>query len=346
PWIGAMAALYAASSFVSQWVFGRLSDVLGRRALLLFGSLSTAVATGLFVLKVPPGAYLAFRALQGVGAGAFIPAANALVGDLVPDQRRGSAFGLLSSASMGGFALGPFIGGIMGNFFGLRAPFGLGAILAFLATVAVFQGMPPIGRQHRTRPETNRKIGHLGRPLWTLYLINFGWTGLVGMYDTVWSLYMKSLGASNLVIGLSFTLFAIPLLLSNFLGGALANRPGWRRKLIIGGSVLNAITVILYIMSQNAWLSIGISVLEAIAMSFIGPALQASLLSQTPDAWRGTIQGRFQAVGTLGALVMATSSGILMTHNIKTPFWAGATLLVVTTAIFAWARGSRFDKSI
>ena len=339
-----MAALYAASSFVSQWIFGRQSDVLGRRALLLFGSFATAVATGLFVLKVPAGAYLAFRALQGIGAGAFIPAANALVGDLVPDQRRGSAFGLLSSASMGGFALGPFIGGVMGNFFGLRAPFGLGAILAFLATVAVFQGMPPMQRQHRARPESKPRTAPLQEKLWPLYLINFGWTGLVGMYDTVWSLYMKSLGASNLVIGLSFTLFAIPLLLSNFLGGALANRPGWRRKLIVGGSFLNAMTVILYIVSQNAWLSIGISVLEAIAMSLIGPALQALLLSRTPDAWRGTIQGRFQAVGTLGALVMATFSGILMTHNIKTPFWAGAALLVATAVIFGWVRGGRVSN--
>ncbi len=340
-----MAALYAASSFVSQWVFGRQSDVLGRRTLLLFGSLATAVATGLFVLKVPAVAYLAFRALQGIGAGAFIPAANALIGDLVPDERRGSAFGLLSSASMGGFALGPFIGGFMGNFFGLRAPFGLGAILALLATGAVFQGMPPMRQRRRARTETNRSTGPLGRKLWTLYLINFGWTGLVGMYDTVWSLYMKSLGASNLVIGLSFTLFAIPLLLSNFLGGALANRPGWRRKLIIWGSFLNAITVILYIVSQNAWLSIGISVLEAVAMSFIGPALQALLLSQTPEARRGTVQGQFQAVGTLGALVMATSSGILMTYNIKTPFWAGATLLVATAAVFAWGQRAHFGNS-
>lgn len=344
PWIGAMAALYALASFVGQWVFGRQSDVIGRRPLLLLGSATTAIATGLFILKVSPIAYLGFRILQGLGAGAFIPAANAMVGDLVDDARRGSAFGLLSSASMAGFALGPFVGGVMSNIWGLRSPFMLGSALAFLSVLAIQRGMP----RSVSTPNRDRAAAppwHAGGSgLWRIYMMNFGWTGLVGMYDTVWSLYMKSLGASNIIIGLSFTFFAIPLLLSNFMGGALANLPSRRRVLIIYGSGLNAITVVLYIVSHNVWLSIAISVVEAIAMSLIGPALQSMLLSQVPIAWRGTIQGRFQAAGTLGALVMALCSGILMTHDIKTPFWVGAGLLVATTAVFAYGRGRTQDS--
>ena len=69
-------------------------------------------------------------------------------------------------------------------------------------------------------------------------------------------------------------------------------------------------------------------------MSLIGPALQAQLMNDIPRNMRGTVQGRFQAVGTLGSLVMAIASGLLMIHSIRDPFWAGAGLLVVTTAVF------------
>ncbi len=336
PWIGAMAALYALASFAGQWVLGKRSDVIGRRLLLIIGAGITAVATALFVLRVPAPLYLGFRVLQGLGAAAFLPAANALVGDLVPDAQRGSAYGYLSSASMAGFALGPLVGGVLSSVWGLSAPFVFGSVLAGIAMFGVMRGLPQgegglgydIDREVPKSPS-------LSRALWPLFIVNFGWTGLIGMYDTVWSLYMKFLGASNVVIGLSFTFFAVPLLLTNFLGGRLANARSRRKALILGGSLLNVATVFLYIASRSVWLSIVVSMVEAISMSFIGPALQAQLMHAIPRHLRGTIQGRFQAMGTLGALVMSITSGILMIHSIRTPFWAGAGLMAGTTLAFA-----------
>lgn len=335
PWIGAMAALYALASFVGQWVLGNRSDVLGRRLLLMLGAGITAIATALFVLRVPAPFYLGFRILQGIGAAAFLPAANALVGDLVSDARRGSAYGFLSSASMAGFALGPLVGGILSSWWGLSAPFVLGAVFAGLAMFGIMRGLPSGRTEEVHSTEREAPIsGSLYRVLWPLFVVNFGWTGLIGMYDTVWSLYMRFLGASNLVVGLSFTCFAIPLLLSNFVGGRLANARARRNALIFGGSLLNAGTVFLYIASRSVWLSIVVSIVEAISMSLIGPALQAQLMNAIPQQMRGTVQGRFQAVGTLGSLVMAIASGLLMIHSIRDPFWAGAGLLVLTTVVF------------
>lgn len=337
PWIGAMAALYALASFVGQWVLGKRSDRLGRRHLLVLGAGITSAATALFVLAVPAPFYLGFRVLQGIGAAAFLPAANALVGDLVPDPQRGSAYGFLSSASMAGFALGPLMGGALSSIWGLSAPFVFGAVLSGLAMLALIRGVADSPSQvgHRIAPSPLEAGGSSSGTAWPLYIVNFGWTGLIGMYDTVWSLYMKFLGASNLVIGLSFTFFAVPLLVSNFLGGRLANARSRRNALILGGSLLNAGTVFLYIASKNLWLSIVVSMVEAFSMSLIGPALQAQLMDSIPRELRGAVQGRFQAVGTLGSLVMAIASGVLMIRSIRDPFWAGAGLLVLTTLVFA-----------
>lgn len=339
PWIGAMAALYALASFLGQWVLGQRSDRLGRRRLLVLGAGITAVATALFVLDVPAPFYLGFRVFQGIGAAAFLPAANALVGDLVPDSQRGSAYGFLSSASMAGFALGPLLGGVLSSVWGLSAPFVFGAVLSGLAMLGLLRGLgqSPIEVVHPIDRGASLPARPIRATLWPLYIVNFGWTGLIGMYDTVWSLYMRFLGASNLVIGLSFTFFAVPLLASNFLGGKLANARSRRNALILGGSLLNAGTVFLYVASKSVWLSIVVSMVEAFSMSLIGPALQAQLMDDLPPNLRGTVQGRFQAVGTLGSLVMAVASGVLMIHSIRDPFWAGAGLLVLTTLVFAFA---------
>lgn len=106
---------------------GRLSDIVGRRRLLLAGiglftaaSAASAAASDLWML-------VAARAVQGLGAAAMMALATAFVGDAVPKERIGRAMGLMGTTSAIGTALGPTLGGL------LIAAFGWPAI--FLVTV-------------------------------------------------------------------------------------------------------------------------------------------------------------------------------------------------------------------
>lgn len=122
---------------------GRLGDIIGRRRLLLMGiglfaaaSVACTVAPGLWAL-------IAARAVQGLGAAAVMALTVAMVGDLVPKDRIGSAIGLLGTVSAVGTALGPSLGGALIAAFGWPAVF---VALAVMGTIALLIGralLPP-----------------------------------------------------------------------------------------------------------------------------------------------------------------------------------------------------------
>ena len=328
--MGAMAAAYAAVSFLGQMGAGPLADRWGRKVFMVAGGVLEALGTGGFLIHAAPWWYIACRILQGLGSAAVVPAANALVADFVPEERRGRAYGLMGAAGSGGFAVGPMLGGLAGAAWGLSAPFAIGVVLNVLAAlvslVLLPAGRAPVHRQ----PLASHTVRPLLGTLWPYFGVMFAWMGLTGMYDTTWSLYMQYLGATKWVIGLSFTLFSGPLLLLQVFGGNVADRAG-RRGLMVAGMALQTITMAIYVVSHSAWLSIWVSVVEAAAMSLVGPALSASVMARAPEELHGAVQGWYQASGTLGAAILALASGPLLVGHPNHPFILGTAVLLVAT---------------
>jgi MFS family permease len=130
-------------------VVGRLGDLLGRRRLLLGGMALFALASLLCALAPGMGWLIAARALQGAGAACMIALALAMVGQLVPAERRGWGMGLLGTLSACGTAIGPAFGGLLIGTLGWQAPFLLLVPLSLLALVAGIMGLPAEGARPR-----------------------------------------------------------------------------------------------------------------------------------------------------------------------------------------------------
>lgn len=116
---------------------GRLGDIIGRSRLLRMGiglfavaSVACAVAPSLWHL-------IAARAVQGLGAAVMMALTIAMVGDLVPKDRTGSAMGLLGTVSAVGTALGPSLGGALIAGFGWPAVF---AVMGAIGGVTLLAG--------------------------------------------------------------------------------------------------------------------------------------------------------------------------------------------------------------
>lgn len=122
----------------STVVFGKLSDVFGRRptllagmALFMAGSLACGFAWSMVSLIV-------FRLLQGIGAGAIQPVAQTIVGDLYPAAERGKVQGALASVWAVSAVLGPLVGALIVQhiswawIFWLNIPFGILASVGFV----------------------------------------------------------------------------------------------------------------------------------------------------------------------------------------------------------------------
>jgi MFS family permease len=126
-------------------VAGRLGDRFGRRRLLLWGMALFALASLLCALAPTIGWLIAARVLQGAGAACMLSLALAMVGQLVPPERRGWSMGLLGTLSACGTALGPSFGGLLIGAFGWQAPFLLLVPVSLLALGAGMLGLPPEG---------------------------------------------------------------------------------------------------------------------------------------------------------------------------------------------------------
>jgi EmrB/QacA subfamily drug resistance transporter len=131
---------YMLGATVTVPLYGKLSDIYGRRPLFLFaitlfsaGSIISGVATSMEML-------IAGRAIQGLGAGGLIPLAVAALGDIIPPRRRGKWQGFLGAVFAFSSVLGPATGGWLTDNASWRWCFFVNLPLAVLALSVVWFG--------------------------------------------------------------------------------------------------------------------------------------------------------------------------------------------------------------
>src|SRR5437660_165176 len=112
--VGLLMSSYSLAQFVFAPVWGRVSDRVGRRPILLLGLLGSVAGYTLFGLAGTLGLLFAGRVLMGI-FGATIPTAQAAVADVTAPQDRARGMGLLGAAIGLGFILGPALGGVLSN---------------------------------------------------------------------------------------------------------------------------------------------------------------------------------------------------------------------------------------
>lgn len=148
---------------------GRLGDIIGRRRLLLSGIGLFAVASAACALAPNLWVLIAARTVQGLGAAVMMALTIAMVGDLVPKDRTGSAMGLLGTVSAVGTALGPSLGGALIAGFGWPAVFAVMAAVGGI-TLVVGRALFPSDATGGQRPEG---FDLIGMALLTLSLFAF-----------------------------------------------------------------------------------------------------------------------------------------------------------------------------
>ncbi|KOV67895.1 hypothetical protein ADK64_08280 [Streptomyces sp. MMG1121] len=122
---------------------GRLSDLIGRRLMLVVGVTAFGAASLVAGLATVPGLLIAMRAVQGVGASLIAPAALSLITTGFTDEtQRNRALGWFSAATASGFAIGVLLGGILTQLAGWRAVFFVNVPLTALAVLASFRVLP------------------------------------------------------------------------------------------------------------------------------------------------------------------------------------------------------------
>lgn len=141
---------------------GRLGDITGRKLLLLTGLALFTTASFLCSIAPTLGLLIAARAVQGLGAAIMMSLTMAMVREAVPQEKTGSAMGLLGSMSAIGTALGPPLGGVLIAGFGWRSIFLINVPLGILTWVLSRRYLP----EDRHEPKTTRTDLDILGSLW------------------------------------------------------------------------------------------------------------------------------------------------------------------------------------
>jgi EmrB/QacA subfamily drug resistance transporter len=148
PWL---FSIYLITQAVLTPIYGRLADVFGRKPILLFGIGLFLVASVLCGAAWSMIALIAFRGLQGVGAGAVLPMSVTIVGDLYPPAERGRIQGYVSSVWGVTAVVGPALGGAFAQFWTWRGIFYLNVPLGLAAAALIHHNLRERVERRRQR---------------------------------------------------------------------------------------------------------------------------------------------------------------------------------------------------
>jgi len=163
-------------------IFGKLSDLYGRKRFFLLGLVVFMAGSALSGASQNIYELILFRAVQGIGFGAFVPATIAIAGDLFPPERRGQAQGLLFSINGVAFAIAPALGSFLTETLSWRWIFYInlpvGAVSLVLISAALRESKALNASPFSDWLGTATLVGFLGLLMMGLFLggSTFAWT--------------------------------------------------------------------------------------------------------------------------------------------------------------------------
>ncbi len=154
--------IYLLTSTISGPVYGKLSDLFGRRPIILFAISLFVVASVLAALSQEMWQFVAARGLQGLGAGAIFPVAFATLADLYTPAERGKYAGYFGAVFGLSSILGPAVGGIITDTWGWHWIFLINVPIGAISFFMIYRLLPTFRNAY-----TTRTIDYVGVALFT-----------------------------------------------------------------------------------------------------------------------------------------------------------------------------------
>lgn len=362
--LGLLMASFSAMQFIFAPIWGRISDRVGRRPILILGLVGSTIFHGMFGFATSlgnEGMFLGIGALSwlfitriGAGiAGATIPTAQAYIADITGPKERGKGMALIGAAFGIGFTFGPLIGAAF-----VSAEPGATPSAAPGYVACVLSGMAALLSIFKLPESLNKKTSEslakrhhwfdvssfrhaLSRPrIGLILLTSFLTTFAFAQFESTLSLLTQELGfaaRSNFFI---FAYIGLILTLSQgFLVRRLIPKIG-EYRMGLAGIILMVIGLLLIGVAGNSGsytLLYAVLPISVIGFSATTPSLQSLLSLNTSDDQQGGVLGVGQSISAL-ARILGPLAGIILfkgTQNgsfqgsITAPYWVGAGIMLL-----------------
>jgi MFS transporter, DHA1 family, tetracycline resistance protein len=345
-------AVYSLMQFLFVPIWGRLSDRIGRRPVLLVSIAGSVLGMAALGLANNLTLIFAARIFSGI-ATANIAVAQAYIADVTPPERRARGMGIIGMAFGLGFIIGPFVGGELGHFVVLGRPGAMAAFVAsglslvnlLLALRTLPESLPPELRGQKLRRATPLDLDQLraslavpgvGVAIALGFMVVF-W--FAGMEQTFRLFTEDKFGMSDVGTGRIFGLVGV--VTAAVQGGLIARltRLHGEVRLVRSGAACQAVAFALLGLSphlgRGALPGIYVaSALIALGSGLVTPSLSAYVSQRTARDKQGLTLGSLQSASALARVLGPAMGGVSYSAvNPSAPYLFGSAGMLVAALL-------------
>jgi len=351
--VGLLTGVYALGQLIFAPLWGRWSDRIGRRPLILIGIAGYVVAQVMFGLSTSLWLLYAARIVGGILSSATLPVSAAYVVDMTTKEERGRGMAWLGTAVSLGVIVGPALGGLLsrrdwhfnwstGHFKvdSFSIPFFAAALLGLLTLLAALRWLPeslPKASARDTSKETKTDWRSLVKSLRPLLALALAGQFALTMFEGTFALYAKArfdygpveVGYVFVVCGLVMTVFQAGAV------GFLEGRINELHQIGVGFDLMGT-GIALLATARTTFFVFAFVALLALGMAFIAPNLAALISKRGGEQQAGASLGIQNAANSLGQAGGPLMGGVLFVWQVNAPYLLSGALLVALAFVIGW----------
>jgi MFS transporter, DHA1 family, multidrug resistance protein len=334
--LGLLMAVYSLMQFLFAPMWGRISDRIGRKPVIMIGILGLSLSFFLMAISTQLWMLFAARIIGGFLSSANMPTVMAYVADITSEEDRGKGMGIIGAAVGLGFIFGPAIGGVFSQS-SLSMPFyiaGATSLITFLfVTFVLKESLSAEQRNSQERERTSLLKAFTGS-LSTLFLLQlFVSLSLSGLEATFAYFAAEKAGLGSVELGYIFMIMGLAgAVVQGGLVGRLTKTFG-EGAVIQLGIVISAIGFGLILLTENFGTAALFLTIFGIGNGLIRPSV-SSLLTKKSTIGHGGTTGLLSSFDSLGRIIGPPLGGWLFSIAIGMPYISGIILSAIALVLY------------
>ncbi|MBM7713545.1 MFS transporter [Siminovitchia sp. FSL H7-0308] len=347
--LGLLMAVYSLMQLLFSPMWGRISDRIGRKPVMMIGIFGLALSFFMMALSSQLWMLFAARIIGGFLSSANMPTVMAYVADITTDEDRGKGMGIIGASIGLGFIFGPAIGGIFSKT-SLSMPFyvaGISSLFTFVLVMFILKESLP----KEVRGEQAQKKVSIFRalqgPVSVLYIMQFFTSvSLAGLEATFAYFAAKTAGLGTVELGYLFMIMGLAgAIVQGGLVGRLTKKYG-EGAVIQGGIIVSTIGFALILLVDSFTTAAIYLTIFGIGNGVIRPSVSA-LLTKKSMTGHGSTTGLLSSFDSLGRIIGPPLGGWLFSITIGLPYISGMIISVLAFILYQLYKGkARHYKSM